>query len=214
MTYPITPSTFSDNPYDPEWYERDFIYSQDGVKEYPKHHCKGTFLVSLPFVRSFHNAVDIGCRDGEYSRYLQKHFEHVYCFDPRFRKFFPFNVDLAKVTHFTCALGDKDETIEMSGGTHKLVEGKMTSFACFRLDEFELPRVDYIKVDVEGFEKKVLMGAEDTIGRSRPLIVIEQNDVCLPGEDRFAAKAWLEARGYRHVATCERGWDYVMSPGD
>ena len=212
MTYPIEPTEFSENPYQEEWFERDFLYSQDGIKEYPRHHCKDTFLISLPFVRSFRNAVDIGCRDGEYARYLQKHFQHVDCFDPRYRKFFPFNVDLSKVSHFACALGDQDETIEMSGGTHKVVEGKMTSFPCFRLDEFEFQSVDYIKIDVEGFEKKVLIGAEETIRQSRPLIVIEQNDVCLPGEDRYAAKTWLEDRGYRHVATCERGWDYVMAP--
>ena len=128
MTFPIEPTKFDENPYRPEWYDSDFMYSQDGIKEFPDHHCKGTFLISLPFVNTFRNAIDVGCRDGEYSRYLQKYFSHVYYFDPRARKYFPFNVDLSKVTHFTCALGAEDGKIEMSGGTHKVVPGKMVDY--------------------------------------------------------------------------------------
>ena len=214
MAFPIEPTKFKENPYQSEWFDLDFMHSQDGVKEFPTHHCKETFYISLPFVKRFGNAIDIGCRDGEYARYLQKYFSHVYCFDPRFRKFFPFNVDLSKVTHFTCALGDEDCKIEMSGGTHKYVEGRMATMPCFRLDEFEFDDVTYIKIDVEGFEKKVLIGAEKLIETFKPLIVIEQNDVRLPDEDPFAAKAWLEQRGYRSVATCKRGWDHVMAPND
>lgn len=212
MPFPLEPTVFEENPYEPEWFHRDFIHSQDGVKEYPNHHCKGTFYVSLPFVRSFRNAIDVGCRDGEYSRYLQHYFDHTYALDPRKRKFFPFNVDMNKVTHFTCALGDKDETIQMYGGTHDASHGKMSEVPCFMLDDFGLEDVDYIKIDVEGFEKKVVIGGERTIAKNRPIIVIEQNDVRLPGEPPFAAKEWLEERGYKHVATCSRGWDFIMAP--
>lgn len=100
----------------------------------------------------------------------------------------------------------------MFGGTHQAVEGKMKEVPVFRLDEFGLEDVDYIKVDVEGFEKKVLLGGQKTISASRPLIVIEQNDVRLPDEEPYAAKTYLESIGYKHVATCPRGWDLVMMP--
>ena len=56
----------------------------------------------------------------------------------------------------------------------------------------------------------MLAGAEASVARDRPLIVIDQTEVSLPGEGRYAAREWLEARGYRHVATCSRGWDMVM----
>jgi FkbM family methyltransferase len=209
---PLPPTRFTQNPYVPEWFERDFFHSPDGVREFPDHHCKQTFLVSQPYIRQFRNAVDIGCRDGEYTRYLQHYFQHTWCFDPRAMKNFCFNVDLKKVTHFCCALGDAQSVIQMSGGTHRLVEGRMYSVPCYRLDDFGLDSVDYIKIDVEGYERKVLCGAEQTILRDRPLIVIEQNDVRLPDEEPYAARHWLEQRGYRHAATCPRGWDCIMVP--
>ena len=44
-----------------------------------------------------------------------------------------------------------------------------------KLDTFELERVDFIKLDVEGFESKVLEGAVDTIARCRPIMYIEND---------------------------------------
>lgn len=211
MTYPITPSKFSNNPYDPAWAARDFFISIDGDREYPKHHCKTTFMRSLPFAGRFRNAVDVGCRDGEYARYLQQHYQHTYCFDPRERWRFPHNVDLAKATHFECALGDEVTDIVMYGGTHKVRDLTPMTVRCLTLDSFEFQDVDYLKVDVEGFEKKVLIGGARTIERCRPLIVIEQNTAALPGAERYDARAWLEERGYSVKATCARGWDYIMA---
>ncbi len=206
----IAPSKFDANPYRDEWFDRDFIFSPDGDREYPEHHCKMTWLASQPFVKSFRNAVDVGCRDGEYSRYLQKYFDHTYSFDPRRFERFSYNVDLAKVTHFTCALGDEQTDIHMRGGSHNWVQGQMWSTPCFRLDDFELDDIDYIKIDVEGFEEKVVRGGMQTIESSWPLIIIEQNDVILAGDVAYSAQNFLESTGYRHVATCPRGWDFIM----
>jgi FkbM family methyltransferase len=214
MNTPIPPTEFPPGLYKPEWFARDYIYTPDGQGEFPNHHCKKTFEVSFPFIKSFNTALDIGARDGEYARYLQNYFAKTYCFDPRNRANFAYNVDLTKTTHFTCALGDERGKIPMFGGTHDPAHGKPHVVQCLRLDDFGFTDVSYMKIDVEGFEKKVLMGGEKLIRRDRPLIVIEQNDATLQGESRFAAKEWLEQRGYRHAGTCPRGWDLVMVHGD
>lgn len=42
------------------------------------------------------------------------------------------------------------------------------------LDSFDLPKVDFLKIDVEGFEYFVVRGGEQTIRRDQPVIVVEQ----------------------------------------
>jgi FkbM family methyltransferase len=205
------PTRWKDNPYQEEWAEIDYLYSPDGVKEYPKHPCKMTYLLSKPFIKNFRTAVDIGCRVGEFTRYLHLDFKQVYSFDPNLWPQFRFNVDLSKVTHFHCAIGDEIGQIEMFGGGHESGGGgERHVVPVFPLDMFDLQDVDYIKIDVEGFEKKVLLGAKATLDRWNPLIVIEQNHVVLEGDKQYSAKEYLETIGYRQVAADKRGWDFVM----
>src|ERR1700760_469918 len=59
------------------------------------------------------------------------------------------------------------------------------------LDEFDLPRVDLIKIDVEGMEMEALQGAKETIERSHPIMLIEKIKT-----DAVHLKQWIEARGY------------------
>jgi FkbM family methyltransferase len=40
-------------------------------------------------------------------------------------------------------------------------------------------RVDFIKIDVEGFEKNVIEGLKDVIQRNQPIVVLELNHWCL-----------------------------------
>lgn len=49
-----------------------------------------------------------------------------------------------------------------------------TEVILYVLDEFQLTP-DFIKIDVEGYEPKVLRGAADTIARSRPVMLVEVN---------------------------------------
>ena len=80
------------------------------------------------------------------------------------------------------ALGDCSNTIEMvtefkvSGRSHVRVDGDPPGLLVdmVPLDIYEFTEVDLIKIDVEGFEAHVLKGAEKTIKKWKPLIVIEQ----------------------------------------
>ena len=200
MNYPVTPTEYQKGLYQPEWYDRDFFYSSDGIQEFPDHHCKMTWLTSLPFIQGVRNAIDIGCRDGEYTRYLFNHFHHVYCFDPRFRKYFPFNVDLNKITHFRIPLGDSPNPERLGRGTGK----NMTDKVFYCLDDFNLQNIDYIKIDTDGYEMANIKGGLKTITRDWPVIILEVFF------ERETLKYVTEELGYKIKAICPRGWDHVL----
>jgi FkbM family methyltransferase len=70
-------------------------------------------------------------------------------------------------------------------------EDKMTEIQAVTLDSFNFPRLDLIKLDVEGMELDALAGADQCIGRHRPFIVAEMIKT-----DKDALGAWLQARDY------------------
>jgi FkbM family methyltransferase len=59
------------------------------------------------------------------------------------------------------------------------------------LDEFDLPRVDFIKLDVEGMEMEALEGADKTIRRSRPILLVEKIK-----SNSEQLHRWFSDRGY------------------
>jgi FkbM family methyltransferase len=50
---------------------------------------------------------------------------------------------------------------------------EQSNFACVALDSFKLNNVGYIKIDVEGYELKVLLGGKRTIVENQPLLWVE-----------------------------------------
>ena len=72
-----------------------------------------------------------------------------------------------------------------------------------------LRRVDLIKIDVEGHEKQVLDGAETTLSRFRPAMVIETGHEA--SGDRAAIHGRLRGLGYRMLGIL---LDYGMAEAD
>jgi FkbM family methyltransferase len=67
-----------------------------------------------------------------------------------------------------------------------------------RLDDYDLPDVGFIKIDVEGHEVAVLEGAVTTLARHRPNLLIECNEEHQPDAVKRLG-AWLEAHEYNAV---------------
>jgi len=112
-----------------------------------------------------------------------------------------------------CAVGDHEGSVELAvpvvtsarsdTGTARIGvvgPGHQTLSVCIRtLDslagEFGLDRVDLIKVDVEGHERRVLDGAASILERFRPTLVIETGHEA--EGDRLAIQDRLCGLGYR-----------------
>ncbi len=85
-----------------------------------------------------------------------------------------------------------------------------SAIGCVPLDDvlITIPRLDFIHLDCEGYELKVLKGARILIARFKPVIVLEINRKCL---DRLGVKPsdileFLINSGYR-VEELEAGID-------
>ncbi len=176
-------------------------------------------LRSLQHTKSKRVALDIGANVGLWSRDLVKHFEQVIAFEPvaMFRECLVRNVTSANLTVESVALGDRQGLIKMvitegnTGHTHVDPNAIGGDTEIKRLDSLNLPVVDYIKIDCEGFEYRVLQGAEQTIKRCRPVIVIEQKPHEMYSKDygQYAAIGLLEAWGMVKVDQVKDDW--IMS---
>jgi FkbM family methyltransferase len=72
------------------------------------------------------------------------------------------------------------------------------------LDDVEFPRLDLVKIDVEGQQLDVIRGSEQTLKRLRPKVMIEMREAELG-----ATKAALEAIGMQ-MRTKIGGFDYLF----
>ena len=154
-------------------------------------------------------AVDAGAHVGFWSEWLARRFERVEAFEPHplMQACFSDNVTHHNTTLHRCALGEGDGQVAMnyesnnSGMSHISVEKSGQTAMC-TLDSFGFDDLDFIKIDVEGFEARLLRGAADTLRRNRPLLLIENIEryqVERYGEQRGEVERLLNAMGARLV---------------
>jgi len=71
-------------------------------------------------------------------------------------------------------------------------EGKLRPVQGITIDSIEAPRIDFIKIDVEGMEMEVLAGAAQSIAKNKPVLLIETIKA-----DAAKLSEWLIARDYK-----------------
>lgn len=172
---------------------------------------------SLDFVHQRRTALDIGANVGLWSRSLCAAFDQVIAFEPvgLFRECLERNVTAANLTTMTVALGDCNTTADMiitagnTGHTHidpaSLGQGSVTVVT---LDSLNISNIDYIKMDCEGFEYRVIQGAEKTIKTWRPVVVVEQkpHDAYSKDYGQYAAIELLKSWGMHELSHVKDDW--------
>jgi len=170
------------------------------------------YNISKSYIKNFRTSIDVGCRDGNFSIPMSKDFQKVRSFDYRPRKWNKPENKPKNLKYFNCALGDVSELVKSFNGVitkhREGIKGKI--IAQKTLDSFNFENVDYIKVDVEGHELKVLKGAEKTIKKYYPTITVEENgsaEIWKKGV-KDEALNYLKQLGY--VIVDKVGQDYIM----
>lgn len=170
---------------------------------------------ALGWVQEWRTAVDVGAHCGLWSMHLVRLFAQLHAFEPvaGHRECFAKNVGEGALL-YAVALGEQTGKVgihtsaQSSGDSWVDGEGEIP---LRRLDEFDLQAVDFIKLDCEGYELFALRGAEDTLKRCRPCVIVEQK----PGRaQKFGlgetdAVAFLQGLGAKLRA--EISGDFILS---
>jgi FkbM family methyltransferase len=129
---------------------------------------------------------------------------YVLAFEPNPLAFECLRRNMAGHSHVQCErLGLSDEhssgelAIGPNAGAAYLTPGESIKVA--PLDQWNLPRLAFMKIDVEGYEPRVLRGAVETIRRCHPVMYIEINPGALEraGFTAETVRSWLIEEGYR-----------------
>jgi FkbM family methyltransferase len=167
-----------------------------GVMDDKGYYQVGKFNAAIKYVKKAKVFVDIGAHCGLWSRMARDAgFKKTYAYEalPEHIQCYKKNLEGYDYEISQCVLGN-DEFIDVvashtgnSGGTFtKQGERKVTRFD----DIFTGDRIDLMKIDVQGMERKVLEGAMNSIMRFKPVIIVEQ-------KQEKDALEYLEALGFK-----------------
>ena len=162
---------------------------------------------------------NIGAHTIEWARHMHG-WGNVLAFEPQERIFYALAGNIAinnclNANARWVALGDDNITIRIPAPNHLLPSSfgsleikqrantefigqaisydgpKMVPVTQITIDSLDLPRVDLMKIDVEGMELEVLAGAQATLDRCKPLLTVE-----FIKTDRKVLEGLLRGRGY------------------
>jgi FkbM family methyltransferase len=140
---------------------------------------------ALKYVENFNIAIDAGASYGLMSYSLNEKFNQVHAFevDPRVRDCLKQNIDkfnLDRVKVYECGLSDKEETVSLTYRKNtfstSINKNQAGEFLCKTIDSFNFQNMDFIKIDCEGYEPYILRGAEETIKKHKPVILMEDKN--------------------------------------
>ena len=157
-------------------------------------------------------SVDAGANKGVYTYFLAKLSRHVFAYEPNPKIFgiLRRSVRGANVTLRQTALSDvsgQDLLIvprRKAGYSNQLATLRKDKFSgevmevpveTRRMDDEDVGDAGFIKIDVEGFERKVLAGAARTIERCRPRLLVEIQEAHT-GEPLAETLAYVCGLGY------------------
>lgn len=173
----------------------------------------------LPLCKQYRRVVQAGGNIGIWPKALAGTFEQVLTFEPdtaNYAALYENTKDIPNIMRVHAALGEYNSRGAMDHidpaniGAHQVKEGE--DFEIVPLDQYQFEDVDFLQLDVEGFEHFAIMGAEQTIRASWPLITLELKGLGKRyGVDDEETIEFLRAMGYSVAARIHR--DVIFRKG-
>ena len=155
--------------------------------------------IAYKFVKRWRGCIDAGANVGMWTRNLMQDFETVHCFEPNpvfiecWRKNIP--ADKNAILH-EVGLGETESTANFALPLDQKLQREPGSIKIRTLDSYELDNIDFIKIDVDGYEDLLLKGAEETLANNDPVINIEMKRSKRPEVCKVSEKI-LRKLGFR-----------------
>lgn len=132
---------------------------------------------ALSYVDNFGFALDIGGHIGLWARPLAERFNRVVSIEPHkpFVELLQLNAPTVEIIKL--ALGSEEGSAKLNlpddnTGAAFLTEG--SGVPVVKLDSLGFNNIDFIKIDCEGYEFPIVVGASETLKRCRPVVIVEQ----------------------------------------
>jgi len=149
--------------------------------------CINALLVELPdlkesyaFMNQFRTVIQAGGNIGVYPATMAQQFERVITVEPDTVNYQALLLNVAgsdNIEHTLAAFGHKHGTASVDHvypeniGAHQLKVG--TDVKVIPIDSYGVDDCDFIQLDIEGYEHLALLGAEQTINKTHPIITLE-----------------------------------------
>jgi FkbM family methyltransferase len=175
-------------------------------------HDQNMLPLVLDFIPIGGVVIDIGAYIGDHTKaYLDKvgRCGWVTAFEPSKEAFECLRFNTKKYSNIdaiNCGVGSKIKnasikTVGENDGMNYLTDGN--DIQVYDLDWMFLNydgKLDFIKIDCEGYELEVLKGAEKTIKKYKPIMLIEINELALTrnGITRNDIYSWLDSHDYKY----------------
>jgi len=139
------------------------------------------------------NIIDVGANFGYHSLFFSKEVsEKVFSFEPQIQNFNLLknnirNNNILNINSYNLACGDTNIDIKMpivnilpdiivnmgDFTPNFLINDNYSITKSILLDEMNFPQIDLIKIDVQGWEKKVLTGCYNILKKYKPILIVE-----------------------------------------
>lgn len=155
------------------------------------------YLEAVAHVKKRRVAIDCGAHVGIMSYRMAKDFEHVHSIEPLFGEHLRYNTrEFSNITyHDWPAHSEPNVTLHMRKGLHHSAGSNVIMDAGIHtadlvtsntIDSLNLTNVDFLKIDVEGWEWFAIQGADKTIRENKPTILMEMHFVNNKPENHYA----------------------------
>lgn len=163
-----------------KWVTQDNGAWDGPVKDWEDSHKERYFK----YIKSKGIVVCAGGNCGLYPRIFAKYFQTVYTFEPDPLNFHCLvnNCQVDNVIKLNAALGMEHKMVEVfrqsmeNVGMHRVVDNVSATIPQLCIDDLALKRLDFIQLDVEGYEYDVVRGAANSISKFKPVIACENGN--------------------------------------